>query len=704
MSPSDAPSAFPTPEAVSVVTITSDIQLGTVSEEALATLQSVETMAVFAEAIAATVVGVEPDDVDILCVNLQSVCYPTGSARRLSGNEDDPVVVKFEVSVVAETVTAAQDSAAAEEAGGGAAPRESTTLSLDDVTSLRDAIIADVGEKVADIQDAVVASAPEALAGVTATFDTEAAQAAAAEEAIEALVGGTGAPTRVPTGPTSAPSPRLTRGSGTGNPEEEAASSSATVAAVLLTIGVAVSCATVIKITRKWNRDTKVRQRHRRISMEVREHLATRMLSRSTMQLAAGAKLFGLEDDEALRKGAAEVLAEAEAAVARASRRTPSAISIGGSEMPTASLNRAAARARRLSVARVNAAMLKRASDSEDGSGSEQGDEKKKEGCVPPSGNTFAANVNLVKKVRASARRSHKRGGEKARKRRHTMRAEKKARKESKVMLQQAFSRIDADGDGALEFEEFYHVALFDDKHDETDEQQIAEVRILFDLLDEDHSGTLEIGEISHALRHHHEVMEMAEHYDALHELVEVAMAQKRRRKTAKRRLSGGRGSSGLGISDADLAGLQKKYGAKGAKHVRGPPRSSLRGAATAVAAASRSSRHRHHRSHRSSHHHRGRSSRKKKHMRRRPTAQHMEPVEEVRRQVTSALDAAADEDAQKATQSANSFARRVAGGRATADADAFAEAATATGEADAFAAAAEDFGEDEDEDAMLFV
>ena len=81
-----------------------------------------------------------------------------------------------------------------------------------------------------------------------------------------------------------------------------------------------------------------------------------------------------------------------------------------------------------------------------------------------------------------------------------------------------------------------------------------------------------------------------------------------------------------------------------------------------------------------------------------------MEPVEEVRRQVTSALDPAADEDAQKATQSANSFAQRVAGGRATADADAFAEAATATGEADAFAAAAEYFGEDDDEDAMLFV
>ena len=98
-------------------------------------------------------VGVEPSDVDILCVDRRSVCYPI-SMRRMSGDDDnDPVVVKFEMKVVAETVSAAQQAAADnEEADTAEADDETFTV---DAVSLRTAIIAAIGSAVAGVGPAV---------------------------------------------------------------------------------------------------------------------------------------------------------------------------------------------------------------------------------------------------------------------------------------------------------------------------------------------------------------------------------------------------------------------------------------------------------------------------------------------------------------------------------------------------------------------
>jgi len=224
--PTSVPTGHPTPEAVSLVKFTSDIEIGgTVDDAALTALQSDETKEVFKKAIADAVVGVEPEDIDILCVNKRSVCYPAAQTRRRL-NDDDPVVVKFEVRVVAETVAAAQAADSAE------APA-TESLAVEAVETLRTAIIADVGAKVADgtVMTAVKADNAD-LAAVTASYDTVAAETAAEEENIEQMSGGTFAPTDVPStgSPTAAPS--------TGTVELIAVVGGATIGAALLIVAV----------------------------------------------------------------------------------------------------------------------------------------------------------------------------------------------------------------------------------------------------------------------------------------------------------------------------------------------------------------------------------------------------------------------------------------------------------------------------------
>ena len=76
--------------------------------------------------------------------------------------------------------------------------------------------------------------------------------------------------------------------------------------------------------------------------------------------------------------------------------------------------------------------------------------------------------------------------------------------------------------------------------------------------------GTLTLSEISHALRHNAEAKELAQHYDALHDLVMVATARKRR-KTSKgrhRHGSGGREGRGRAVRGAGSSGVGPSGGA----------------------------------------------------------------------------------------------------------------------------------------------
>ena len=83
-----------------------------------------------------------------------------------------------------------------------------------------------------------------------------------------------------------------------------------------------------------------------------------------------------------------------------------------------------------------------------------------------------------------------------------------------------AFQKLDANGDGSLDFEEFFSVCGGDDRES---------VRELFDLLDEDLGGTIDVNEIAHALEHNHQARELAKHFDALHDLVDLSKARSHR-------------------------------------------------------------------------------------------------------------------------------------------------------------------------------
>ena len=85
-----------------------------------------------------------------------------------------------------------------------------------------------------------------------------------------------------------------------------------------------------------------------------------------------------------------------------------------------------------------------------------------------------------------------------------------------------AFQALDANGDGALDYDEFFAVC---GGH----EQDADKVRKLFDLLDEDHGGTLEVEEIGHALEHDRAAAELAKTFEALHDLVDLSAARKHR-------------------------------------------------------------------------------------------------------------------------------------------------------------------------------
>ena len=86
----------------------------------------------------------------------------------------------------------------------------------------------------------------------------------------------------------------------------------------------------------------------------------------------------------------------------------------------------------------------------------------------------------------------------------------------------QAFAKLDNDGNGTLDEQEFVSVCVGDDAG-----ANVEEAKKLFAMLDEDHSGTVNCGELGHALKHNKEAEKLAKHYAALHDLVHMAHGRK---------------------------------------------------------------------------------------------------------------------------------------------------------------------------------
>ena len=98
-----------------------------------------------------------------------------------------------------------------------------------------------------------------------------------------------------------------------------------------------------------------------------------------------------------------------------------------------------------------------------------------------------------------------------------------------------AFAKLDEDGNGTLSEKEFTAVCVGDNPGDRID---VSEVKKLFALLDEDHSGTVNCGELGHALKHNQEAAKIAKHFAALHDLVHLAHGRKHHGSRHQRRHS----------------------------------------------------------------------------------------------------------------------------------------------------------------------
>ena len=86
-----------------------------------------------------------------------------------------------------------------------------------------------------------------------------------------------------------------------------------------------------------------------------------------------------------------------------------------------------------------------------------------------------------------------------------------------------AFHDIDTLGDGELDFETFSGIC-------DPDGTSAAEVKKLFELVDADGGGTLDVNEMFKALKNNTEARELAKHFDGLHALLDNSKKKRRRR------------------------------------------------------------------------------------------------------------------------------------------------------------------------------
>ena len=103
------------------------------------------------------------------------------------------------------------------------------------------------------------------------------------------------------------------------------------------------------------------------------------------------------------------------------------------------------------------------------------------------------------------------------------------SRKHRDKAWKDAMSDLDAEGNGELDFEAFKAACGHHDGVYNAEDQE-ASIRTLFDLLDEDLSGSVDVQEIAHSLRHNVEALDLAKHFGALHKFVELATIKSRRK------------------------------------------------------------------------------------------------------------------------------------------------------------------------------
>ena len=103
----------------------------------------------------------------------------------------------------------------------------------------------------------------------------------------------------------------------------------------------------------------------------------------------------------------------------------------------------------------------------------------------------------------------------------------KKSRRSSqqKKGFAKAFSSVDVDDSGTLDFDEFMHFCHSDDTE---------AVKVLFDLLDEDKSGTLDLAEVEHILSTN-KGLALASKFSGLSELLKQRSKRKRRKKSSRK-------------------------------------------------------------------------------------------------------------------------------------------------------------------------
>ena len=109
-----------------------------------------------------------------------------------------------------------------------------------------------------------------------------------------------------------------------------------------------------------------------------------------------------------------------------------------------------------------------------------------------------------------------KRGNSRIHRRKSSLRHKEKTDK--------AFAKLDADGNGTLDEMEFKSVCMKDFEGSAAGQVAASlDIAKLFEMLDEDMSGDIEVKELRHALRHSPEAMALASKFDALHDFVEAA-------------------------------------------------------------------------------------------------------------------------------------------------------------------------------------